>query len=170
MRSSFPRFNLALGWLALVLCFGVSSVSAGDLRPFTAKSLDELRRENAGKPFVVAFWSLHCAPCKEELAVLKTLHGKHPSLPIVLVATDPPQQKDAIRQFLSQYELGKLQTWSLAEDFDERIRFAIDRRWRGELPRTYFFDAAHRSTAHSGLVDAGWLETWLARETAQPRK
>jgi thiol-disulfide isomerase/thioredoxin len=164
MIASMPRLSLFrfVVWLSCLAC-GTSLGAAGaDIRPFTAKSVQEIRQTLVGKPFVLAFWSLHCAPCKEEMTQLKELHRKHPTLPIVLVSTDGPREREAVVKFLAKHELGGIETRAYADDFDERVRFAVDRTWRGELPRTYFFDAAHRSTAHTGLLDPKWIDTWLA--------
>jgi hypothetical protein len=56
-----------------------------------------------------------------------------------------------------------VQTWIFDDEFSERVRFAVDRTWRGELPRTYLYDAAHRAEARSGKLDERWLEGWLER-------
>ena len=66
--------------------------------------------------------------------------------------------------FLSRYDPGPVETWMFADEFAERVRYAVDRTWRGELPRTYLFDAAHRAEARSGKLDQRWLQGWLARQ------
>ena len=53
-----------------------------------------------------------------------------------------------------------------AEAVPERLRYAIDPAWGGELPRSYLFDAAHRRQAHSGLLDEAQLKDWLKRQRA----
>ncbi|MFT5164280.1 MAG: hypothetical protein ACI9FJ_002881, partial [Alteromonadaceae bacterium] len=40
-------------------------------------------------------------------------------------------------------------------------RYAIDPSWYGELPRSYFYDAAGGRTAKSGLVNNETLKKWL---------
>jgi hypothetical protein len=40
---------------------------------------------------------------------------------------------------------------------------AIDPKWRGELPRTYLYDAQHRRVAISGVIDEEKLREWLER-------
>jgi hypothetical protein len=65
--------------------------------------------------------------------------------------------------FLARYDPGPVQTWIFDDEFTERVRFAVDRSWRGELPRTYLYDAAHRAEARSGKLDERWLEGWLER-------
>jgi hypothetical protein len=69
-----------------------------------------------------------------------------------------------MKRFLAQYDPGPVEVWAFADEFSERVRFAVDRTWRGELPRAYFFDATGRSEGHSGFVDNRWVENWIARQ------
>jgi hypothetical protein len=69
---------------------------------------------------------------------------------------------------LAEFELAGVRTWAFADDFAERIRYAIDPRWRGELPRLYLFDADHQPTAISGRVDPDTLTEWR-RGLLRPR-
>jgi thiol-disulfide isomerase/thioredoxin len=141
-----------------------TSVSAAELRPFDAKSPEAIRAANAGKPFVLAFWSVYCEPCREEMALWKSMRHKYPEVPVILVATDPPEERAMVEKFLARFSPGPVQTWTFADDFAERVRFAVDRSWRGELPRTYFFDASHRPLARSGIPDRAWVEDWFSRQ------
>jgi hypothetical protein len=85
-------------------------------------------------------------------------------LAVLLVSTDTVGERAMVNAFLSRYDPGPVQTWMFDDEFTERVRFAVDRTWRGELPRTYLYDAAHRAEARSGRLDERWLEGWLARQ------
>lgn len=154
-------------WLTVVLVM-IAMPAWSDVRPFNAKSLDAIRQANTGKPFVLAFWSVYCDPCREEMGQWTPLQRKYPNIPIVLVATDQPGDK-AMQDFLRRHDLRGIQLWVFDDEFTERVRFAVDRTWRGELPRTYVFDAAHRTEARSG-ANMAWIETWLARQAARTTK
>ena len=166
-----------LGWVALaaalLLAAHASRVDAAapvrEMRPFDAKSPESIRKTHAGKPFVLAFWSIYCEPCREEMAEWKAIRQKYPALPIVLVSTDPPSERATVIEFLRRYDPGPVETWVFADEFSERVRYAVDRGWRGELPRTYFYDAAHRAEARSGRFDPRWTEHWLANQAAGKR-
>ncbi|HEX2851980.1 MAG TPA: TlpA disulfide reductase family protein [Opitutaceae bacterium] len=162
--------KLELPLFALVALAIAPAVCGGELRAFDAKSLAEIRQTYAGRPFVLAFWSIHCAPCKEEMGTLAALKKKFPGVPVVLVATDPPSAKPAVVRYLAGQKLGGIETWAFADEFAEKVRFGVDRKWHGELPRTYFFDAQHESTAHSGVIDPAWAQSWLAERTAPKAK
>ncbi len=164
--------NRAVRWMALVgftLAHVAGAASSHDLRPFTSTSLDSIREARAGKPFVLAFWSIYCEPCREEMAEWKSIKRKYPAVPILLVSTDAPADRPTVIKFLSRYDPGRVETWVFADEFAERVRYGVDRTWRGELPRTYLFDAQHRAEARSGRFDRRWIENWLARQKPAQR-
>lgn len=155
-------------WLALILALGLAappSLAAGPPRPFDASTPAELARHYAGRPYVLAFWSLECGHCQAELTGFARLLRARPDLPLELVAADPPEAAAAVAERLAALGLDPGRHWSFADGLPERVRFAVDRRWRGELPRAYLFDAQHRARAVSGLLGEDELRAWLARET-----
>jgi thiol-disulfide isomerase/thioredoxin len=139
------------------------------LKPFDASSPHKIRRALDGRAFLLVFWSLYCDPCREEMAQWGELQRKHPDVPIVLVATDAAEERSNVAKFLRQHQLGRVETWMFADEFVERIRYAVDPGWRGELPRTYFLDAAHRAKAHSGRVDSAAVSGWMAAQRRDAR-
>ncbi len=142
---------------------------AAELLPFDANSLASLRKTHAGRPFVLAFWSLHCEPCRDEMAEWNAVKRRHPSLPVILVSTDTPSDGRMIETFFAKYPPGAVQKWVFADAFTERVRYAVDKSWRGELPKSYFFDAAHKIEAKSGRVNRTWIEAWAARVSTKPQ-
>ncbi len=157
-----------IGLFAALCCLALLGISASaatvrELKPFTAASLGAIKQAQQNKPFILAFWSLHCAPCKEDMAILAAVHAKHPKLAIILVATDKPDDHAAVSRFLAEQKLGRIEQWAFADSFEERIRFAVDKEWHGELPRSYLFDSGHRAEAQSGVLDQKALDAWVAR-------
>src|SRR5690606_8645975 len=149
---------------ALVL-YACTAVRAQDqLRPFNTNSLDAIVQQHAGKPFVLALWSIHCLPCREEMAYWNDLRRRYPQVPIVLVSTDLPEEWGDVRRFLSRYDPGPVERWAFADEYVERLRYAIDRKWHGELPRTSFYDANHVVQGRSGKLDIAWLTDWFNRD------
>ncbi len=131
------------------------------IRPFDAGSMEAIRAKYAGKPFVLAFWSTTCEPCRKEMALWRALKLRYPQIPIVLVAAEGPADQAAVRAFLMRYNPGPVQHWLFADEFAERLRYSVDKSWRGELPRSYFFDAAHVAEVRSGLIDRRMAEQWF---------
>jgi thiol-disulfide isomerase/thioredoxin len=144
--------------LALGLPFAAGAL---ELKPFDSKSPEAIRKAHAGKPYVLAFWSVRCEPCVAEMGQWGDLKKKHPGLAFVLVATDPPSDREAVNRILAKHAVTGIDTFVFSDAFEERVRYAVDPKWRGELPRTYYFDAAHKASAFSG-APMEWLEGRLA--------
>ncbi len=168
LLSSSLRLVGALACAAVfVSALAADEVAPSGLKPFDARSIRQIREAHKGRPFILAFWSLHCAPCKEEMPLLKELQAKFPNVPVVLVSTDPESLHSKVSRQLAKYELGAIQCWAFADEFTEKVRFSVDPEWQGELPRTYLFDPEHRSTARSGVLDRKMVEAWLADASKQ---
>ena len=156
---------IALALLLLALrCDG-----APELKPFDAKSLDRARAMLRGRPFVIALWSVTCEPCREEMPLWRAMRQKYPGIQILLVSADAPRDRSNVVRFLARYDPGSVERWLFSDDFSERLRYSIDRSWRGELPRTYFYDAEHHAVARSGVLDPAETEAWFARNAALNR-
>lgn len=149
-------------FLALALLLA-DVASAAELRPFTAGSLAAIQERFAGRPFILVLWSTSCTHCADELRMLGQLVGAVPSLPLAIVSTDTAEDAPDIRLMLERFGLDRLDTWVFTDAVPERLRYAIDPAWRGELPRSYLFDSAHRRKAHSGLLDERQVRHWLRR-------
>lgn len=151
--------------LLCAACLMLASAARGesDTRAFTASSMPQIYAEQAGKPFVLALWSVYCEPCRDELALLGRFKAANPSIPVIVIAVDPPEDAASIASVLSQFDLRGVEHWAFADAFVEPLRYAIDPRWRGVLPRTYLLDDEHRATALAGRLDPDMLDAWLAK-------
>lgn len=144
-------------WGLLLLAL---SANAGELRPFGADSRAALERAHAGQPWVLAFWSLDCVYCPDEIRHLGALVRTHPQLKLVLVSVDGREmQAEAAAKLQQWLPAGQGERWIFADDAD-RLYYAVDRKWHGELPRTYFHDGAGGTLARSGRVEEAWLADW----------
>ncbi len=152
--------------LFALLVFCALPSTAGELHPFTGESLPAIQRQFAGRPFILTLWSLTCHHCARELRSLGRLARSERNLPLVIVSTDTPAEAAEIRAALKRFGLERFDTWVFADAVPERLRYSIDPAWRGELPRTYLFDAAHRREPHSGLLKEAQLKDWLKRPRA----
>ncbi|MFO1447240.1 MAG: TlpA disulfide reductase family protein [Opitutaceae bacterium] len=148
-----------------LLSVRIAAAPRTEVSSFTAQSFASIQQAHAGRPFILSFWSVSCEPCRREIAVLADLHRKYPTVPILLVAADPPSVRKDVVRLLGTFALGGIERWQFGDESVERLRYSVDKRWAGELPRTYFFTATHERTAHSGVVDAKWLNDWLAKAT-----
>lgn len=154
-------------FIALVAVFALASVvhaaRSDDVKPFDATSLVAIKTAHANRPFVLAFWSIHCAPCLEDMADWRAFRQRYPGVPILLVNTDTMDESKRVAASLARHPPGNVEKWAFADEFVERVRYSVDRSWRGELPRTYFYDSQHRMDVVSGRLDRTWTDTWFSR-------
>lgn len=157
------RWLLAL----LLLCDMAGALAA---QPLQRGSYRKMVAAHAGKPFIVALWSVSCPHCSADLEMFRKLLHKYPAFNLVLVSTDTPEEMGEIDAILDKYRLsstaqgkrtGTVESWVFADSYGERLRFEIDPQWYGELPRTYFFDAGGRARGISGVLDEAGTEQWV---------
>ncbi|MDH4134007.1 MAG: redoxin domain-containing protein [Gammaproteobacteria bacterium] len=149
------------GFLVLALLSGCGFAQAETMRPFVPGSAAEIRASHAGRPYILALWSISCAHCADELALLGQMKEEYPALNLVLVSTDTPDDRATLTSKLAQYRLANSEQWVFADAFVERLRFELDPRWQGELPRRYLVGRDGSVRAVSGKLAALELRRWL---------
>ncbi len=158
--------------IAAALTLGLGAIALGraqaaDPRPFERGSWAKIRANHAGQPTVFHFWGLTCGPCLVELPHWGALLEQRRDLRLVLVAADPlPQPTDQVRATLDRAGLAPAESWSFTDRFYEKLRFEIDPRWAGELPRTVMVAADGTTTVLPGVADLGKVRAWLAAQAA----
>ncbi|HAJ74981.1 MAG: hypothetical protein QGG54_13770 [Gammaproteobacteria bacterium] len=149
--------------LALSLAVGLWANSYADhFKAFTTDSFEAIKSEFAGREFLMGLWSSDCLPCFVELEMMGSLLQLNPDLPFVLISTDSIEQREFAEEFLEDFQLSEIESWMFADSFVERLRYSIDPNWYGELPRSYFFDANHEMSAHSGIMSQELLTEWFS--------
>lgn len=144
-----------------------SAIASGDALPFVRGSWAELRKSHAGRPAVVHFWGLTCAPCLAELPEWTRLTKDRPRLDLVLVHAERlPSQPDRVAATLSKVGLDGAESWVFSDAYEERLRFEIDKDWQGELPRTILIGRDGAVTSLAGVADMGQIRNWLDGQEA----
>ncbi|MFN4149084.1 MAG: TlpA family protein disulfide reductase [Rhodocyclaceae bacterium] len=114
----------------------------------TARALVDPAKHS--QPTIVALWSSECSHCKQNLALYARLVKQNKRLRLVTIAAEPVWSGLAV-------PLDRLgvpgKRYAYGDDAPEAIAHAIDPDWRGELPRTLFFDGRGGRQAVSGVVD-----------------
>ena len=155
----------------LVILLAVLSINTANadlsILPFTKSSFSEIKSQYNNKPFVLVFWSETCSYCMKELAMFGKLYKQYPDVAIITVATDPFLEDQIVKGVLDRSGLELTQTWVFAEQFPERIYYAINKRWRGELPVTHFFDRNNQETRHLGIIKENELIEWLTAQSVK---
>ena len=164
----------ASGWRALALATVVAGVTASmslgaaDLRPFVRGSWKQIRQAHDGRPVVVHFWGVTCAPCMSELPKWADIAKAKPGVDIVFVAADPvPIEPPNIEAAAARTGIAPAENWMFSDSFLERLRFEVSPQWGGELPYTVMVDASGRVESTAGVMDIQRLRTWIARQTSR---
>ena len=173
MRRVIKLCCKQLGLIKLGLVFALSlvlglllsqPVCAEPLKPFVADSRTEIEKTHQNQPMILAFWSLDCSYCMDELSALGALVKQYPKIKLVLVHADGLASSPEIAKTLKKIALPVVyESWQFAESDEERLRYSIDKTWYGELPRTYYYDRAHQVKAISGKLDLIWLKNWASQ-------
>lgn len=140
---------------------------SGQLRDFRQGSFASVVEGRAGGRFLLVLWSVECPPCFREFQVFTDLRAEGRELPLVLVATDPPEQRAEVVAALERFALLDVENWHFAEADANRLRFEVDPAWYGEMPRSYYYAADGSRSAHSGGLKREQVEAWLAEGVAE---
>jgi hypothetical protein len=119
---------------------------------FQTGSYQKILANNKAQPFILSIWSVNCSSCLKEMQLIKKIHRDQPDLKFVLLAVDDYSAADAVQEVINKQGVEGVESWVFAEQNSQRLRYEIDPRWYGEIPRTYFFDQAHNRVGISGLI------------------
>lgn len=159
LRCAAMAAALGCAWL-------ISSSAVAEQLPFVATSMQQIERERAGERFIAVLWSTDCAPCRTELRLLSDLQRTEPELDIVLIATDPIEERALVLDVLSGYRFVAVESWIFADRNAEKLRYAVDPEWFGEMPRAYLYEADSSRRGISGALREELLLEWLAASPA----
>jgi thiol-disulfide isomerase/thioredoxin len=156
------RFANALLFLACHA--GIAAHAEEIIHAFAPDSFKNIVASEAGKPFVVMVWSLDCAYCQPSFEALAEARREH-RFSIVTIATDRADDPEASRLVRKKLEASGLGSnmWAFGTMPAEQLRYAIDPKWRGELPRSYWFNAHGEAAAHSGMITADTVAKFLSK-------
>jgi hypothetical protein len=152
----------------LVLAFALvaaTAVAAPLLKPFEPGSMERIVESNKGQPFVIIVWSLDCEFCQFSLDTFARERQKRNDLRVVTISTDPaedPTLGPMMKARLASLGMGR-DAWAFGSLPPERLRYAIDPKWYGEKPRSYWFNARGEKTAYSGVITPEVIHKLFAR-------
>ncbi|NOV24308.1 hypothetical protein E5S69_12410 [Cupriavidus necator] len=156
MMRSRRQLLVAAAFSALALLAGTANAAAqADDRVAVFDSANAVRiaASQDGKPFVLVVWSLDCVYCKHNFDALGKLRARHPGLRVVTLSTDSAEALPQLRQVLQRVSLTR-HAWVFGHEPQERLRYAVDPDWMGEMPRTYFYRADGQRQGVSGVISA----------------
>lgn len=149
----------------IYLVIAILSISApahaeqANLKHFTSGSYQQLLKEYADKPFVLMIWSISCTSCLKKMPVMSELQKSMPGVNLIMLATDDASATDQVKSILTGNELNHVDNWIFADANAQKLRYEIDPKWYGEVPRTYFLNKEHQRIGVSGSVSREKLES-----------
>lgn len=109
------------------------------LQSFDIGSFEQIVVDKNKQDHLVILWSFDCPPCITELEKISELHQQFPDYQLTLINTDGVDEQVRVKKILQQFNLAELDNWGFANSDEEKLRYDIDPRWYGDLPRSYFF-------------------------------
>ena len=132
-----------------------------ELQSFVRGSMEQIRALRKDSAFVLILWSIDCPACYEELTMWRKVKERYPDLDVVLISTDPTELKDDVQRVVKKMGVSTLELWQFADAYADPLRYEIDPRWSGELPRTYFYSATGEYIGRSGIIKQEKIEAWI---------
>jgi thiol-disulfide isomerase/thioredoxin len=153
--------SIRLALVAAALVLGPAAASAFEFKPYGPGSFAELRKQHAGRPTILHFWSATCPPCLAELPAWAKIARENRALDVVFVNVDQPPERGRAQARLDKAGLLDVANYAFADDFLDRLYFEADPSWRGELPFTALIAADGKLVTIAGLVDDPVIGEWL---------
>jgi thiol-disulfide isomerase/thioredoxin len=151
-----------LAMMLMLVCSGAGKAAAEPPRVFDSTSWQALLNAHKGQPVIVHFWGFTCGNCMVELDAWGRFAEKHRGAKIAFVNWDRRGADPArIDRALAKSGMGEIESYVLANGFEEKLRFAVDHDWMGELPYTRLISGDGSVTTFSGAADFEQLSKWL---------
>lgn len=153
--------RLAILLVVALLAFGTQA-SDQRIQPFHKESIQQILDNHQSQPLMIVFWSIECSSCLKELRLIGEFLISNPDMMIVFVSTDTDVDFQQIAEVMVKRGLPLNNAWAFAESNAQALRYTVDPKWYGELPRTYFYDNHHQRTGLSGAISHDQLAKWSA--------
>ncbi len=147
---------------ALPLCIAVSVLAVLPLEPqskpakpvpdpalIDQKGFRELVERYRGKPLLVNFWATWCEPCREEYPMVNELARQYmpQGLAVVGISLDDDGEITLVRRFLARHA-PVFPNYRKRPGNEEAFIKAVNPRWSGAIPATFFYSRDGREVAH----------------------
>ena len=150
--------------LAILICaiifFNVVKAESVNLKPYQTGEWSSIVGSANGQPIAIHIWGVTCAPCAKEMPKWGKYLSKHKDDKVIFIQVDDVSM-EMMEQMLAKAHLGKANNYYLSAAFDERLRYEIDPKWRGETPITILIDRTGKAKREVGPVDFSKLQMWF---------
>ena len=134
------------------------------IKPYVKGDWSSVLKSANGQPMAVHFWGVTCPPCVKEMPQWGAFVRSNESAKVAFIQVDdvPPE---LMRKMLDQAKLSGANNYYIASPFDERLRYEIDPKWRGETPITIFIDKNGKKQLTVGSVNFQLVKKWFKNPT-----
>ena len=168
------KFRDSYLWAAaLLLIVSTTKTIANDgvVKAFdrsTWASLQASTEPPQAAPLIVMFWSLDCAHCGSNMQLLNRFQAP---LRVATVATDALSERADIAKRMREYgsRVGASPAYAFADE-PARLRYIVDKTWRGELPVLYVLQAGRAPQRLVGAIDVAQLQAALNKAAPDIKK
>ena len=154
MKQKIAASGALIVFFCLMLLAPISYANPVTLNEFTVDSYKLIQQQQTGHPFILLIWSLDCEYCQASLELVAKKQRAHPQLRIITLSTDILTDQtisDMLKSRLASLGL-VAQAWAFGDTSPEQLRYSIDQKWHGEMPRSYWFNAQGIRCAVSGVI------------------
>ena len=134
---------------------------AYEFMAFEINTRNAIEKKYLNQALIISFWSIDCPYCIDDLKKLGKALSKNTNVKLITVCVDGKESPRKAKRILDQVRLPEHEHYQYAEVDEDKLRYSFDPTWYGELPRTYFYDAAHQVTPLSGKIPNSFLDAWL---------
>lgn len=139
-----------------------------ELKPFLSTSFQQILDSRSGQPSMLTIWSKTCTICMQKMPLISELQKTWPGIHMITLSTDDIADSDEIRKILVEHNLNTAENWIFADSNAQKLRYTIDPKWFGELPRTYFIDKNRQRKGISGGLSREQYEIVFRELLDQP--
>lgn len=146
------------------MCLSICGIAgAAPLQWYNPEDWGALRSAHAASPWIVHLWGMSCDPCLQELPAWGRFLRDHPQAHVTFIEVEKADRSD-VQSMLGRAGLADSDQWQSANGFDAAQRYAISRRWRGEIPMTLLISPDGKEQTIMGTMDFHRLAAWVGEK------
>ena len=149
--------------LAIAIFLTVCRLAYADpmnLKPYQQGDWSSIIQSANGDPIAIHFWGVTCSACVKEMPQWGTFVEKNKNLKIIFIQVDDVSP-EMIKKMLSKAKLDNANNYYVSSPFDERLRYEIDPKWRGETPITILVNRKGQANRKTGPINFSQLSSWF---------
>ncbi len=150
---------LANSFLISIQYAQAATANPPELKLFVPASYQQMINSHPDRPLMLTIWSRTCTICMQKMPLLSALKKEWPDIHVITLSTDDAAESEQIVEILAQHGLNTADNWIFADSNAQKLRYEIDPKWFGELPRTYFIDKTRQRRGISGGLTREQYET-----------